>query len=90
VRPLCQEFQDPIWTYYRKTLIREIDAISPLSAPLGRQGKWRVDADAFGFLFAPHGRFVSIPQKLAFVQRRKAVLFESFGDNFADYCRLLR
>jgi hypothetical protein len=54
VRPLCQEFQDPIWTYYRKTLIREIDAISPLSAPLGRQGKWRVDADAFGFLFSPH------------------------------------
>ena len=34
----------------------------------------------------PSARFA----KLAFVQRRKAVLFEFFGENFADYCRLIR
>jgi hypothetical protein len=54
------------------------------------RGRRRVPVSLCSASADDHGRFVSIPQKLAFVQRPKAVLFEFFGDNFADYCRLLR
>jgi hypothetical protein len=92
MRPLCQKFQDPIWTYYRKTPIPEIE-ISSLSAPPGDKKMVRGRRRAPSFCSASaddHGRFVSIPQELAFVQRRKDVLFECFSDHFADYCRLVR